>query len=148
MVLVAITVVDVLDFGPRPEHQVPDSHENGRVQGHVVDHERVHDQHLEVGQHDGRKAQRDQLRYQHVRVHHHILEVPSALGGFHGRLGGRRRRPVGPHYRGGRDVGRDRQEHHEHRRQRVRDPAASVHRAVVLGKSVRARRGLARRTRH
>jgi len=59
VLVVVITVVDVLDLGPRTEHHVPDGHENGRVQGHVVDHQRRHDHHLEVGQNDRRKAQRD-----------------------------------------------------------------------------------------
>lgn len=79
LVVVMITVVDVLDLGPRTEHHVPDGHENGRVQGHVVDHQRRHDHHLEVGENDRREAQCDQLRYQHVRVQHHLLEVSTTF---------------------------------------------------------------------
>lgn len=77
---VAVTVVVVLDRGPGPEHQVPDGHENGSVQGHVVDHQRGHDHHFEIGQNDWRESQTDQLRYQHVRVHHHFFEVSSGFG--------------------------------------------------------------------
>lgn len=84
----SVTVIDVFFYGPGPEHQVPDQHENGSVQGHVVDHERGHDHHFEVGQNDRREAQRDQLRYQHVRAHHHVLDVSAAFGRY-GRIGGR-----------------------------------------------------------
>lgn len=79
VLVVVITVVDVFDLGPRTKHHVPDGHENGSVQGHVVDHQRRHDHHLEVGQNDRREAQRDQLRYQHVRVQHHVLEVSTTF---------------------------------------------------------------------
>lgn len=77
--VVVITVIDVLDLGPWTEHHVPDGHENCRVQGHVVDHQRRHDHHLEVGQNDWREAQCDQLWYQHVRVQHHLLEVSTTF---------------------------------------------------------------------
>lgn len=87
VLVVLITVVDVLDLRSRTEYHVPDGHENGRVQGHVVDHQRRHDHHLEVGQDDRREAQRDQLWYQHVRVQHHILEMSTTFG----RPGGLRR---------------------------------------------------------
>lgn len=82
--IVAITVIDVLDLGPGPEHHIPDCHENGRVQGHVVHHQRRHDHHLEVGQNDRRESQCDQLWYHHVRVHRHLIEVPAAFSNIGG----------------------------------------------------------------
>lgn len=78
--VMVVAVVGVLDDGSRtrPEHDVPQGHEDSGVQSHIVEHERLHDEHLEVGQYDGSEAPRDQLRYEHHGVHHKVRHLHSS----------------------------------------------------------------------
>lgn len=85
-----VAMVRVLDqgSGAGPEHDVPQGHEDRRVQRHLVHHQSLHDEHLQVGEDDGGEAPHDQLRHQHHGVEH--------VGHLHAR-GDHGRVPLGAH---------------------------------------------------